>query len=160
MRSAVEYVRLAGDLLIASIHWGGNWGYAISAAERNFAHRLVDTGFAVVHGHSSHHPKAIEVYLDRLILYGCGEFRNDYEGISGHDEYRGELSQMYLPPLCAATGRLTDLRLVPFKIARFQLHRASIADATWLQQRFDAESQPFGVGVTLDCDGTLSARRR
>jgi poly-gamma-glutamate capsule biosynthesis protein CapA/YwtB (metallophosphatase superfamily) len=156
MRSA----RRAGNLLIASIHWGGNWGYAISAAERNFARKLVDIGIDVVHGHSSHHPKAIEVYRDRLILYGCGDFLNDYEGISGHEEYRGELSLMYLPRLCAATGRLIDLRLVPFKIARFQLCRASIADATWLQQRLDAESQPFGIGITLGGDGALSARTR
>jgi poly-gamma-glutamate capsule biosynthesis protein CapA/YwtB (metallophosphatase superfamily) len=156
----VQSARRAGDLLIGSIHWGGNWGYAISAAERNFAHRLVDAGFDVVHGHSSHHPKAIEVYRDRLVLYGCGDFLNDYEGISGYEEYRGELSLMYLPRLSATTGRLIDLRLVPFKIARFQLRRAPVADAMWLQQRLDAASQPFGVEVGLDSDAALLARSK
>ena len=29
-----------GSLVIASIHWGGNWGYRISDREREFAHRL------------------------------------------------------------------------------------------------------------------------
>ena len=156
----VQSARRAGDLLIGSIHWGGNWGYAIFAAERNFAHRLVDAGFDVVHGHSSHHPKAIEVYRDRLVLYGCGDFLNDYEGISGYEEYRGELSLMYLPRLSATTGRLIDLRLVPFKIARFQLRRAPVADAMWLQQRLDAASQPFGVEVGLDSDAALLARSK
>ena len=38
-------------------------------------------GIDVVHGHSSHHPRPIEVYQRRLILYGCGDFIDDYEGI-------------------------------------------------------------------------------
>jgi poly-gamma-glutamate capsule biosynthesis protein CapA/YwtB (metallophosphatase superfamily) len=55
-------VRQKGDILVASIHWGGNWGYQIGRDEVRFAHELIDTaGFDVVHGHSSHHPKAIEV---------------------------------------------------------------------------------------------------
>ena len=161
LTSLAERVRLArraGDILIASIHWGGNWGYQIAAAETDFGHRLVDIGFDVVHGHSSHHPKAIEVYRDRLILYGCGDFLNDYEGISGHEEYRGDLSLMYLPQLSAATGKLIGLRLAPFKIARFRLQRASIADAAWLRHQLDTVSRPFGAAIGLAEDGTLSVR--
>lgn len=147
-----------GDLLIASIHWGGNWGYQIPAAHRRFAHRLIDTaGFHIVHGHSSHHPRAIEVYRERLILYGCGDFLNDYEGVSGYEEYRGDLTLMYLPQLCAATGRLISLRLVPFKIARFQLRRATVADTMWLQQMLNEQSPRFNVSLALDGNGGLSA---
>jgi poly-gamma-glutamate capsule biosynthesis protein CapA/YwtB (metallophosphatase superfamily) len=58
-----------GDLAVLSIHWGGNWGYAISQAQREFARRLIDSAaIDVVHGHSSHHVKGIEVYRDRPIL--------------------------------------------------------------------------------------------
>jgi poly-gamma-glutamate synthesis protein (capsule biosynthesis protein) len=32
--------RRPGDLVVASIHWGGNWGYEIPRAQREFAHRL------------------------------------------------------------------------------------------------------------------------
>jgi poly-gamma-glutamate capsule biosynthesis protein CapA/YwtB (metallophosphatase superfamily) len=113
LANEVEAIRRPGDILIASLHWGGNWGYQIDRAERDFAHGLIDIGFAIVHGHSSHHPKAIEIYRDRLILYGCGDFLNDYEGISGHEEFRAGLSVMYLPRLSAATGKLIDLRLIP-----------------------------------------------
>jgi len=31
----------------------------------------------IIHGHSSHHVKAIEVYKEKLILYGCGDFLSD-----------------------------------------------------------------------------------
>ncbi|WP_208760221.1 CapA family protein [Mesorhizobium tianshanense] len=33
-----------------------------------------------IHGHSLHHPLAIEAHAGRPILYGCGDFINDYEG--------------------------------------------------------------------------------
>ncbi len=155
----VSEARQSGDLLVASLHWGDNWGYEITAAERDFAHRLIDdAGIDLVHGHSSHHPKAIEVYHDRLILYGCGDFLNDYEGISGYEEFRGNLSLMYLPRLHAATGRLIELCLVPFRIAQFRLHRASPADTIWLRQNLGSLSQPFGITVEPDADGRLSAR--
>ena len=49
-----------------------------------FAHRLIDGGVDLVHGHSSHHPRPIEVFRGKLVLYGCGDCINDYEGISGH----------------------------------------------------------------------------
>ena len=109
----VRAVKRPGDLALASIHWGGNWGYQIPAAEREFAHALIDrAGVDLIHGHSSHHPKAIEIYRDKLILYGCGDFLNDYEGIAGYEQYRGDLVLMYLPRLAAAAGRLVELRLI------------------------------------------------
>jgi poly-gamma-glutamate capsule biosynthesis protein CapA/YwtB (metallophosphatase superfamily) len=77
-------VQQPGDLAIVSLHWGSNWGYEIPEEQQLFARTLIDrANVSVVHGHSSHHAKAIEVYHKRLILYGCGDFLNDYEGIRG-----------------------------------------------------------------------------
>ena len=45
------------DVAIVSVHWGSNWGYAIAPNEIAFAHRLIDAGIDIVHGHSSHHPR-------------------------------------------------------------------------------------------------------
>ena len=42
-------------------------------------------------------PKASRSDRRKLILYGCGDFINDYEGISGNEEYRGDLALMYIP---------------------------------------------------------------
>ena len=41
-----------GDLIIASIHWGSNWDYEIPRDQIRFAHRLIEGGVAIVHGHS------------------------------------------------------------------------------------------------------------
>lgn len=148
--------RRPGDVVVVSIHWGGNWGYPIAEDERALAHRLVESGVVdVIHGHSSHHPKAIEVHCGKLILYGCGDFIDDYEGIPGHEEYRGELVLMYLAALDSKTGKLARLRLVPFQIRNFRLNRPSAADVAWLRHALDREGRPFGTRVEAGEDGAL-----
>ena len=154
----VKAARRPGDILVASLHWGPNWGYEIPGAHRRFAHDLIDAaGFDVLFGHSTHHPVGIEIYERKLILYGCGDFLNDYEGIGGYEDYRGDLSLMYLPLLSSPGGRLLQLKMLPFQIRRFRLNRASGADARWLCDRLDRESVRLGTHVMLNDDGSLSA---
>ena len=142
----VRRARVAGDIVIASIHWGGNWGYAVPAGQRAFAHRLIDAGAVdLVHGHSSHHAKRIEVYRGKLVLYGCGDLLNDYEGIGGHEEYRPELATMYFPTL-DTDGRLFELTLVPLRLRRLRLEAAPPADSAWLLAMFNRESAQFNAG--------------
>jgi poly-gamma-glutamate synthesis protein (capsule biosynthesis protein) len=121
-----------GDVLIASIHWGGNWGYEVPKKHVCFAHCLVERGIAVIHGHSSHHVRPIEVYDERLILYGCGDFINDYEGIAGYETFRDDLALMHLVEIDPRQSRLKDFRLVPMQMRRFRLNHASLSDARWL----------------------------
>ncbi|TIM08625.1 CapA family protein [Mesorhizobium sp.] len=154
---SVQAIKQPGDLAVASIHWGGNWGYAVPAEERALARALIDiAGFDVVHGHSSHHPKPIEIHNGRLILYGCGDFLTDYEGITGYETFRGELALMYLPRLAIPDGTLVSLELVPFRLAKFRLNRASPADAAWLAAVLERESSPFGTHVALADDNRLT----
>ncbi|MCX8115815.1 MAG: CapA family protein [Burkholderiaceae bacterium] len=155
----VSAVRRAGDIVVASIHWGGNWGFAIPAAQREFAHRLIDEADVdLVHGHSSHHVKGIEVHRGRLILYGCGDFVNDYEGIHGHEHWRGDLSLMYFPTLDAATGALAALTMTPTRMRRFRVRRASDEDAQWLADTLNREGRPLGTRVEMQPDGSLALR--
>lgn len=141
-------LRRPGDIVVASIHWGPNWGYEIADAERSFAHALIDiAGVAVVHGHSSHHPKAIEVYQGRLILYGCGDFLNDYEGITGYESFRGDLVLMYFADVNRSDGTLAALAMTPLRLRQFRLTPASAGDVAWLQAMLDREAKRFDGGV-------------
>lgn len=152
--------RRAGDIVILSIHWGGNWGYDIPEAWRRFAHRLIDLeSVDLVHGHSSHHPKGLELYRDRLILYGCGDLINDYEGIGGHEEFRPELGLLYFPSLHAGTGRLEALEMVPTRLRNFHLNRADRDDAQWLHRILDRESRRYGTRIALGEDGILTLQK-
>jgi poly-gamma-glutamate synthesis protein (capsule biosynthesis protein) len=153
----VERQAHAGDVIIVSIHWGGNWGYTIPREQTDFAHGLIDrAGVDVVHGHSSHHVKGLEVYKDRLILYGCGDFLNDYEGIGGHEGYRPDLTLMFLPTVEAASGALIGLRLAPMRIRHFRLSHAARGEAEWLRHILNRESRGVSVQVGLRDDGMLA----
>jgi poly-gamma-glutamate capsule biosynthesis protein CapA/YwtB (metallophosphatase superfamily) len=152
----VSGLKQARDLLVVSIHWGGNWGYEIPLEQQRFAHALIEkAGADLVHGHSSHHVKGIEVYRERLVLYGCGDFFNDYEGISGYEEFRSDLSLMYFPTFEPASGRLTALRMIPTQVKRFRVNRAAEADMRWLQARLNRESERFGARADIESDDSL-----
>lgn len=157
IQEKVRRVKRDGDIVVASIHWGGNWGYGIPREQRVFSHGLIDeAGVDIIHGHSSHHVKAIEVYKDKLILYGCGDFLNDYEGISGHEEFRADLSLMYFATVYPSTGKLLGLQMTPTKIRRFKVIRASNADTLWLKDTLNREGASFGTNVILSEDNRLT----
>lgn len=159
IRDRVEKIKSREDIVIAAIHWGSNWGYEVPREQRQFACRLIDeAGVDIVHGHSSHHVKGIEVYREKLILYGCGDFLNDYEGISGHEVYRGDLVLMYFVSVDCLTGRLISLQMTPLQVKRFRLNRTSRDDAAWLRDILNREGKKFGTGVELDADNTLTLR--
>lgn len=147
----------AGDRVVFSVHWGDNWGYAVPDSHQAFAHGLVEeAGIDVVHGHSSHHVKAVEVHGGRLILYGCGDFLNDYEGIEGLEDFRGDLGLMYLPSIDRATGCLHELRLVPTKIRKFRVERADGGDSRKLFEILQREYERFDCGVQARDDGSFA----
>ncbi|MCC5477781.1 CapA family protein [Streptomyces sp. NPDC059680] len=153
--AAVQRVRRdtrPGDIVVVSVHWGSNWGYLVPRDQTRFAHALVDGGVDIVHGHSSHHPRSVEVYRGRLILHGCGDFIDDYEGITGYEEYRDDLRLGYLVSVAADTGRPTGLRMFPLQARRMRLEPAEDRDRAWLCSTLDRISH---VHIVLEADGTL-----
>ncbi|MCI1191927.1 CapA family protein [Calidifontimicrobium sp. SYSU G02091] len=125
----VQRHRRAGDLVVVSIHWGGNWVPAVPQAQRDFARRLVDIGVAdVVHGHSAHHPLPVELYAGHAILHGCGDLINDYEGIGDRGPWRHDVALLWRLRLDTASGRLRRLDAWPLQRRRLRLQPAD-ADA-------------------------------
>ena len=139
-----------GDLIIVSVHWGPNWGYEIPDEQRT---SLMRSSTA----RRFHHPrpfvahaKAIEVYRNRLILYGCGDFINDYEGISGYEEFRGDLVLMYFAEVEPAGDSLPRLRSFPLQIRNFRacpsVQAGCLLDATDL----DGKAGSSGLGISIE----------
>jgi poly-gamma-glutamate synthesis protein (capsule biosynthesis protein) len=157
IQKKIQARKNAGDLAVASIHWGGNWGYEVSPGQRSLAHGLIEeAGVDVIHGHSSHHLKGIEVYREKLILYGCGDLINDYEGIGGYEWFRSDLALMYFAGLDPSTGRLIHLQMTPMQMRNFRLNRVSRPDAQWLRDTLSREGEKFGTRVKLNHDNTLT----
>ena len=156
----VRQVKRDGDIVVVSIHWGSNWGFEIPPSQIRFAHRLLDGEVDLLHGHSSHHPRAMEVYRGKLVLYGCGDFISDYEGISGYEYYRDDLVLMYFPELDPATGQLLTLRMTPLRMRRLQLVHASSIESEWVRARLALASREFGSDFELTDEGQLILQHR
>ena len=145
------------DIVVFSIHWGGNWGYEIPKEHISFAHQLIDeAGVDIIYGHSSHHFKGIEVYKNKLILYGCGDFINDYEGISGHESFRDDLVLMYYVDFDPEEETLASLQLFPAQLKNFRINKAEQKDMIWIMDVLNREGQKFNTSVELNKDLSLS----
>jgi poly-gamma-glutamate capsule biosynthesis protein CapA/YwtB (metallophosphatase superfamily) len=152
----IQAVKRSGDVVVVSLHWGSNWGYGVQPGQVRFARRLIDGGADLIYGHSSHHPRPVEVYRGRLILYGCGDAINDYEGISGHEQFRGDLRLLYFASLAADAGTLTALCMVPMQARRLRLRHASPADSQWMQAALQRISDRFGSRISHQANGVLT----
>jgi poly-gamma-glutamate synthesis protein (capsule biosynthesis protein) len=151
IKNEVAAVKQTEDFVIFSIHWGPNWGYRISKDFSDFARRLIDSaGVDLVFGHSSHHFKGFEIYKDRLIVYGAGDFINDYEGIEGYEEFRSDLTLMYFPEIDLETKQLVSLTLVPLQIKNFRLTYPSQEDIDWVLKVLQRESRVGEKAIQRD----------
>ncbi|WP_281880951.1 CapA family protein [Nocardia sputorum] len=148
------------DIGIVSVHWGPNWGYEVARTETRFAHRLIEAGVDVVHGHSAHHPRPIEIYRGKPILYGCGDVIDDYEGIRGHERYHADLHPLYLVSLEPGSA---EVRLIPLRVRHMRLEWAPRSESRWLCEKIQDISRGFGTLVAPrpgDLPVVFSAARR
>jgi len=172
IKEKVKSFKQQGDVVVLSIHWGSNWGYNIPYEQRKFAHALIDkAGVDIIHGHSSHHPRPIEVYKSKLIIYGAGDFINDYEGINrskkfrinlrklknlwkrlrsgGNRKFRIDLTLMYFVSVEPFTGKLKNLMITPMQIKKFRLNYPSPKDVEWLRDRMNKGYKKFNLQLEL-----------
>jgi poly-gamma-glutamate synthesis protein (capsule biosynthesis protein) len=128
---AAELIRRVGrtradaDFLIVSAHWGPNWGYRPPAEHVPFAHALIDAGADLVHGHSGHVVRGVEVYRGRPILYCTGDFVDDYavDAIERND-------QSFVFVVETDLRSVLGLRLYPTVIRDFQARLAGGREQT------------------------------
>ncbi|REK90536.1 CapA family protein [Streptomyces inhibens] len=154
----VRQVKRPGDIAVASVHWGPNWGYGVTHSEAVFVRMLLDGGVDVVHGHSSHHPRSLEVHRGKLVIHGCGDFIDDYEGITGYEQYRDDLRLLYLVSVEPDTGRLHDVRITPLQARRMRLRHASTEDTRWLRALLDRIGHGFRSCAEPEPAGTITLR--
>jgi len=147
------------SLKVFSVHWGPNYSWQPADEIRDLAHFLVDEcGIDVVHGHSSHHVQGVEVYKGKLIIYGCGDFVDDYAVVPG---YRNDLSAVWRVSVennnTRAKGRLVVKRLEIFPTIieqfRVRLLEANEADSKWTRKKIIDLSTELGSGVQIQDDG-------
>ena len=81
---------------------------------------------------------------------------NDYEGISGYEEFLDDLTLMYFASVDLTSGNLLELDMMPLQMQRFQLVYASSEDIHLLLETLDRESRKFGTRIIRKPDGRLA----
>ncbi|WP_397544774.1 CapA family protein, partial [Roseovarius salis] len=141
LAAALAPHRARGDVTVLSVHWGANWGFDVPRAQRRLGHALIDVaGVDVVFGHSAHHPMGIELYRGKLILHGCGDLINDYEGIGGQEDFMPRLAVAFILDIDQQTGRAAGLEMLPYRRRAFALERARAGEVDWLHAMLARES--------------------
>ena len=148
--------RRTGDSAVISVHWGSNWDFenprrreGIRApADRLRGGRSRARPFLPSREGSGGLPREIDpLWLRRLL--------NDYEGIQGFEEFRGDLGLMYFARLDSTGGGLLDLQMIPTQIKHFRVNRADPEGSAWLRHTLEREGQGLGTEIRSGAQGTL-----
>jgi poly-gamma-glutamate capsule biosynthesis protein CapA/YwtB (metallophosphatase superfamily) len=74
----VAVLRPLVDVLVCYFHWGVSSMEELAEYQSAVGRHVVDQGADLVVGSHAHVPQAVEVYRDRAILYGLGNFAFDW----------------------------------------------------------------------------------
>ena len=132
----IQHFRQPEDLVVVSIHWGGNWPDQVSEPMQAFANQLVRrAGVDLIHGHSSHWPMKVEQIDDSLVMYGCGDVFNDYEGRSDFLSRRGELGILTVVDFDLQSLKLANWHHIGIHRQGFCLKMSDQLDGNFLDAR-------------------------
>ncbi|KAI9928346.1 hypothetical protein MW887_002384 [Aspergillus wentii] len=147
-------------LKIFSVHWGPNYAWRPDSQIRSMAHFLVDEcGVDIVHGHSAHHVQGVERYKGKLIIYGCGDFVDDY---ALNEQFRNDLGGVWRVWVRGVEGDgdggkvkklgLDRLEIFPTRCDRFQVTLLNRADEDhgWVRRRITKLTEEMGTKVRKD----------
>lgn len=140
-------------LKIVSIHWGPNYSWKPDDDIQSLARFLIDDcAVDLIHGHSSHHIQGLEVYKQKPIIYGCGDFVDDY---AVNPQYRNDLSAAWNVLVAeSAAGKLESkkLEIFPNRIRKFRANLLTRDDSDHdvVCDRFRALCGEFGTEVSPD----------
>src|SRR6202521_120462 len=87
IKEDIRRLRPQVDYVVVAIHWATNRKYDINPDNRKFAHDLIDAGADVILGHHPPHPKGIEVYHGKVILYAPSNILRGHTNMNSDDGY-------------------------------------------------------------------------
>jgi len=141
IKKDIANLRKQADIVIVSIHWGPNMRTQPTQEFINFAHKIIDAGADILHGHSAHIFQGIERYKNKLILYDMGELIDDY---AVDPILRNNCSIFALVTLDKKSIKLT---LVPIFINHMQVNKATGNTYKWIMERIKKLSGQFNTIV-------------
>jgi poly-gamma-glutamate synthesis protein (capsule biosynthesis protein) len=136
------------DLMILSLHWGGNWPKKPSAQYQDFAHAAIERGIHIVYGHSPHIFQAVEPYGHGWILYSAGDFLDDY---AVDPILRNDWSFIFVVEV--QKDRVAEFQAIPVRLKYAQTHLARDREADAICERMQQLCAPFQHIPTRTLEG-------
>ena len=164
LRETIQWPRATKpSLKIFSVHWGPNYSWRPAKEIIDMAHFLVDScRVDIVHGHSSHHVQGVEVRRVRrdgverhaLIIYGCGDFVDDYGVVR---EFRNDLGGLWQVRVREGEGGglvLDNLEVRPSRVRSFRVEmlEEDEVDFSFVRDKVVELSAEFGTTVKAEGD--------
>ena len=97
------------DWLIVSLHWGNEYLPLPEQWRINLAHKLVDAGADIIHGHHPHVLQPKEIYQNKPIYYSLGNFIFD-------QNWSLETSKSEIVNLTVTKTEIIDTKTIPLII--------------------------------------------
>jgi poly-gamma-glutamate synthesis protein (capsule biosynthesis protein) len=138
LQFCIGSVKKNSDIVVVSSHVGPHYRENPSSTYIKFAHKIIDLGADIYWGHSNHMPQGIEIYKNKIIMYDCGDFIDDY-AVDPH--HRNDLSFIFLihiDDLKEEDGdkdnksnlfQIKEIELIPTIIHDFKANIAMLDDA-------------------------------
>ena len=142
VKKEIEKIRNKVDVLVLTIHWGPNMREKPTREFQEFAHKVIDAGVDIYHGHSAHIFQGIEVYNNKIILYDTGDFVDDYYV---DPSLRNDQSFLYL--IEVDRNGLKKVELVPVLISKMQVNKARGRNRRNILNRIKLLSEEFGTTI-------------
>ena len=153
IKNDIKKVREKVDLLIMSIHWGPNKRQRPTKEFQEFAHKIIDVGIDIIHGHSAHVFQGIELYKEGLILYDTGDFVDDY--MVG-PVIRNDWSFLFQVTV-SKTG-IKKLKLVPLLINNIQVNIATGKERDKIVKHIKKLSRELGTKISDNLEIKISKK--
>jgi poly-gamma-glutamate capsule biosynthesis protein CapA/YwtB (metallophosphatase superfamily) len=151
----IKSIRSQVDVLIVSVHWGPN---RIERPEKNlveFAHRIIDYGADLIHGHSAHIFQGVEIYNGKAIIYGAGDFIDDYMIYPNQHNDHSFLFQAKI-----TKDGIQKIELIPVYISEMQVNLAKGDLAQKILLHMKKLSAEFGTVLEIKDDhGTIKIEK-
>lgn len=134
----VDTLSESADPVLVAPHWGPNMTEAPVAHVRRTAHRLMETGAALVAGHSAH----VFHGVSGRVIYDMGDFIDDY---AVDPWLRNDLGLLFFVDL-GPSGPVR-LEAVPIALDFCHTRLATGSEKVWIEERFVAACGLMGTGV-------------
>jgi len=155
IKEDIRKLRPQVDYVLVAIHWATSRSAEVSPENRAFAHGLIDAGADVILGHHPPHPKGIEVYHGKVILYAPSNVLRGHNGPNLDDGY---LARFTLGP--KSVEKVEVLPIIgkgqpeghtgPYDSRLFQPALMQGANARQLLENLRSRSAALDTSMTID----------